>query len=352
MKTELFDRYVREVGRRLPKRQRADVEAELHSLLMDALQDRVPEGEAEDVAGEEDQVAVLEEFGPPAEMAAQYTPPRRYVIGPRLYHIYWIVVAAVAGSLALAHVILLLMALWGQTGPSEALRTTGRMVGSYFNALLTALGSVTLTFLILERTLPDSALEDLDEEGKWDPRTLPPIEERGRFELGSVIAEIVLTVIALIVFNLFPHWIGLNFVGSIDGAPIVWHSMPMLSASFFALYLPLLNVLWIARIALNVVLLRMGQWRPSTRLADLILTVFGGYILYRMLFGSSLLTVEAVQPASLRETLGSIVLRLLPVALGIGLVATAVEAVQKLIRVFRTETTRVYGRPAGKAANR
>ncbi len=33
MTTDLFDRYVREVGRRLPKKQREDVQTELHSLL-------------------------------------------------------------------------------------------------------------------------------------------------------------------------------------------------------------------------------------------------------------------------------------------------------------------------------
>ena len=50
MEAELFDRYVREVGRRLPKKQRDDVQAELHSLLMDALQDRLAERGEEDGA--------------------------------------------------------------------------------------------------------------------------------------------------------------------------------------------------------------------------------------------------------------------------------------------------------------
>jgi hypothetical protein len=359
MKAELFDRYVHEVGRRLPRKQRADVEAELRSLLMDALQDRaseadVPEGEAAaDAASEADQVAVLEEFGPPAQVAAQYTPPHRYLIGPRLYDIYWIVVAAVAGSLTLAHLVMLIVALWGQAVPFGALGPAfGEVFGGYLGALLTGFGSITLTFALLERVLPESALAELGQEKEWDPRSLPRIEDRGRLELGGVIAETVVTVVALILFNVFPEWIGVNFRGSIDGASAVWHSTPMLSAAFFTLYLPWLNALWVARIALNVVLLRMGRWQRLTRLVDLALTAFGGYILYRMIAGPSLLTLEALRPESLRETMESILLPMLQVALIIGLLATAGEAVRKLIRVFRAETVSVDGRPADSSANR
>ena len=36
----LIDRYVNEVGRHLPRKNRSDIQAELRSLLMDALEDR------------------------------------------------------------------------------------------------------------------------------------------------------------------------------------------------------------------------------------------------------------------------------------------------------------------------
>ena len=36
---ELIDRYVREVGRHLPRKNRADIETELRSLLVDNLED-------------------------------------------------------------------------------------------------------------------------------------------------------------------------------------------------------------------------------------------------------------------------------------------------------------------------
>ena len=71
---ELIDRYVHQVGRRLPERTRADVKQELRSLLIDALEEHT--GRSENFT-EEEQVAVLEEFGPPETWV---TPAKRMQI--------------------------------------------------------------------------------------------------------------------------------------------------------------------------------------------------------------------------------------------------------------------------------
>ena len=41
-----------------------------------------------------------------------------------------------------------------------------------------------------------------------------------------------------------------------------------LAPIFFTVYLPLLNVSWLLKVALNVVLLRQGRWQRWTRVAD------------------------------------------------------------------------------------
>ncbi|MBN1976673.1 MAG: hypothetical protein JW918_04650 [Anaerolineae bacterium] len=338
METKLFDRYVHEVGRRLPKRQRADVQAELHSLLMDALQDRVGE-ETEDKDGlETAQVAILEEFGPPAKVAAGYTPPHRYLIGPRVYDLYLIVAAAVAGSLSLVFLVILpLLTMWGEQEPLSALLSY--LVGildDYLGILLAGLGSVTLTFAILERVLPESALDKEDEE-TWDPRTLPEIEDtdRTRVKIGGLIVETVLTVIALIVFNFFPQWLSVSFTVSLDDTPARWYTIPVLAPVFFTTYLPLINISWILQIVLNVVLLRQSRWQLVTRLVDIFLTAFGAFILYRLITGPAFLTFEAISQESLRQLLDSFLPTLIKLGLTFGLIATIGEIIQKLYHIFR-----------------
>ncbi|TKK89291.1 hypothetical protein FDA94_10175 [Herbidospora galbida] len=63
---QLIDSYVADVARRLPRRQRADVAAELRSILLDELGDRTDPDAAR---------RVVDAFGRPAEAAARYRPP-------------------------------------------------------------------------------------------------------------------------------------------------------------------------------------------------------------------------------------------------------------------------------------
>ena len=344
MNTELFDRYVHQVGRRLPKKQRADVGQELNSLLLDALEERASPEPSEDEL-EEAQVAVLKEFGPPTEMAAHYRPSNRYLIGPRLYDVYWTVVAAVGGALTLAFAILALLVALGQP---ETLNAFGSsllgLVEGWGSALMGAFGWITIAFFILERVLPESTAIKTPDDLPWDPRGLPPIDDRMRVEVGGLVAEIVFTVIALVVFNLFPEWVGVNYWASFNDGPTQFTQIPLLAPIFFSLYLPLLNAQWLLKIGLNIVLLRQGRWQRWTRVADFFLAAFAVYIAARLAFGPDLLTLEAIRNESLREMLSSFLPLLLRIAFYVGLLGSVVEAVKKLLRIFRH--SEAYGRVA------
>lgn len=357
MTTELFDRYVREVGRRLPKKQRDDVQTELHSLLMDSLQERMAgseTGQEMDAAETEAaQIAVLKEFGPPASVAAQYRPPHRYLIGPAVYDIYWIVVAAALGGLTVAYLVLAVLMMWGEPEPLRALfPSVAKTFSSYLGALLSAFGSVTLTFAILDRVLPETAWKEEKEKEEWDPRALPAIQDQDRIEVGGLITSSVFIVLALILFNVFPEWIGVGFVRSLDDGPTGWQFTPLLSPTFFESYMPFINVLWVATLVLNLVLLRQGRWQRLTHVADLVIKVGSAFLLYRMAFGPSILTLASIQPESLRELLGSMLPRVLQFALGIGLVATVIEIIQKLFLIVRGERLAPYTINLGKPADR
>lgn len=87
MTTDLTDRYVWAVVRLLPEQQRADIDAELRSLVADDLDARLenPESSDDPVAAER---AVLAELGDPARMAAGYADPQRSLVGPELFPAY------------------------------------------------------------------------------------------------------------------------------------------------------------------------------------------------------------------------------------------------------------------------
>src|SRR5512145_2155464 len=97
----LIDRYIAEVGKHLPRKQRADIQAEIRSTLEDMLEERKPaEGSVDDAMT----IALLKEYGSPREVAESYVGPR-YLIGPRVYPTFELVtkiVVAVLVAVALA----------------------------------------------------------------------------------------------------------------------------------------------------------------------------------------------------------------------------------------------------------
>lgn len=329
-KMELVERYIREVGRRLPQKQRADVEAELRSLIMDALE--AHSGSAEAEGDEEAQVAVLQELGAPAEVAARYAPAPRYVIGPRLYDAYLRVVSIVMGAVALALMISTVVNLL-QTQPEgiNLLAAFGELILQYISAAAGAIGFTTVIFAILERTLSDEDIADLKDEDVWDPRTLPHIEDHDRIQPVAMIVGICFTVLAVVLFNLFADRLGIVYMQTEQG----WRFAPMLSATALKTYLPLWNIGWGLSLALSLVVLQQGRWQRSTRLLELGLKGFTLYVLVRMLTGPVLwapLTGWVGVDMPLVETLLTQVFRW---ALIIAVIATVVEMAQSVYRLIR-----------------
>ena len=77
--TNLIERYVHDVARRLPEKEREDVKDELRANIYDML----PEG-----ASEEQIRNVLYELGSPASLAGKYRQNPRYLISPAYYDEY------------------------------------------------------------------------------------------------------------------------------------------------------------------------------------------------------------------------------------------------------------------------
>lgn len=333
---ELVNRYVHQVGRRLPKRLRDDVKVELRSLLLDALEERTGlEAGDETAFSEEDQVAILEEFGPPAQMAAKYQPQPRYVIGPKVYNLYLIVVAAVIGAGLLASIVSTAVGrLYASSVGVEMLELLGQGLVRFFNIALSGIGSTTLVFAVLERVIPNDELK-LDDDEEWNPRDLPEIEEHDEIKPASLIVQIGILALLLIAFIAFPDRIATGVYYN-DG----WHIVSsILSPAFFSIYLPLMEIRWGLTIILNLVLLRQGRWRLGTRIADLLLRGFDIFILAWLLVGPSILNANALDRMFpiMQYTPVPLVDSALKLAFLVALVVTIIETVIKIYHTLQSQ---------------
>src|SRR5262249_9349154 len=145
----LIDKYIAEVGRHLPRKNRADIGAEIRSTLEDMLDERT-QGKVQ--ADEAAVMEVLKDYGAPREVAATYQ-THQYLIGPRLFSIFEMVLRIVFSVLIVVSLVGLGVSL-AKTGFTGAafLSSIKDWFLSLLGSLIAAFGNIVLVFAIIERT--------------------------------------------------------------------------------------------------------------------------------------------------------------------------------------------------------
>ena len=323
----LIDRYVTEVGKYLPRKNRLDIEAELRSTLEDMLEDRSQQtGRPADEALASE---LLQEYGSPRKVAATYqTHP--YLIGPRMFPTYTLLLKFVFFAVTLGLTIATVVSMIGSnlTMP-ELLKSLGDFAVSLLSALAAAFGNVTLIFAVLERVMPVPGFE---EKETWTPAKLTAEPDPGQAKMGETIVSIIFTSAALIIFNFYPQIIG---IWNLQNG--TWTQMAGLSEAFFR-YLPWINLTGVLTIALHLWLLRTEVWSVLTRLMHIVLQIIGIGIAAAMLRGPALLEFyPGAIPSDVETVVTNVFNWIVPVVLIIVIVTSTVEIVKDLVRMLRPD---------------
>lgn len=284
---DLIERYLYDVGRRLPAKQREDIKKELRSLLADALDAQTCGREPT----QEDAEAVLKEFGSPEEVAARYNGDQ-YLIGPRMFPLYktvlFIALCALAFGLALSTALGFALTPGGFDSP---LMRILQFFGSLIACSVGTVGVVTIIFFGIERGIIRERGKLGEMAGNWSPEKLPPVpKHKGDWKTADSVVAAIFTVVALIVFNSFPSVIAFYNLSSGHG-----QAVQILSNEALAAYLPLWNIGWICSLALHMVLLARRRWELGTNLAHVILQLFGAAVAVVMLTGPALLNPQMAE---------------------------------------------------------
>jgi hypothetical protein len=342
---ELLNRYVTAVGKHLPRRTRADIEAEIRSTLQDMLDDRSREtGRPVDEALVKE---VLVEYGAPEKVAATYH-TQRYLIGPRMYPIFWLVIRIVFAVLTTLFFIGLGIRIGMGPGTIEAIVSqVGKSILEYLQGMIAAFGNIVLILAILERVLPavDMGKELKEGEQAWDPSSLMKEPEPNEVKLWEPIVAILFTTLGIVIFNFYPQLISITpSLNNLGKGTVTF--VPILSDAFFR-YMPWINLIWGLEIVLNLVLLRMGRWTLPTRISELVIKLFGILLANAMLMGPSLvalttndLTAFNMDPSS-AAVLVNMFGQMVRVALVIAIVAGGFDLIKGIVRlVMRTSKVR------------
>lgn len=257
MTTTLTDRYVSATLRRVPEKQRPEIEMELRAAIADDVDARLEQGDAPETA----EHAALAELGDPYRLAASYTNRSLALIGPDIYPTYlrtlkvvcWIslpIVALVLAAISIAQGRNVFADIFGPLGQAIS-------VGIYITFI------ITLVFVILERTQPDETRQIADRA--WTPDALAmEIEPPSLTKWGDVVSQVVGSVLlaGFLVFDRLTPFVP-NKAG---------RDVPVLDQHLWSFWIPLFLVLLGLAIVYEFGKLRIGRWSVGTRVAS---TVFG-----------------------------------------------------------------------------
>ncbi|MGP4060741.1 hypothetical protein [Halobacillus sp. H74] len=198
----LIDLYIHEVTRRLPEKNRDDIEMELRSTILDML--------PEENYTEEEIKKVLVTLGDPALLASRYNDRPSYLIGPGLYDKY-LSILKMAMPIIL-FIILLVTAIEeifiysGDTGLFSIFAgLLAELSGSAINAAIHVFFWITIVFILIERFAPRKEEHQNIFNRKWTPEQLkerPIIHEKREIKRWEVLLGLLWTAIwASLYFN-------------------------------------------------------------------------------------------------------------------------------------------------------
>ncbi len=328
---DLLDKYIAEIGKHLPRKGRADIEAEIRSTLEDMLEER-NQASAKDGSspkGEEEVIALLKEYGEPRKVAESYNGPR-YLISSRLYPTFELVtkiVMSVLVGVGLLGYFLSSSSIRSGTG-WEILLPFGQYMTGLLGVMIGAFGLVVINFAILERVLPASEFDTINLDD-WDPAELAKEADSNTLKRSEPIITIILSTIGLIVYNFYPELMSLRLM--IEGE---WIVVPILSDVFFS-YLPWINVLGLLQIVFNLYLLRQDIWSTLSRLIDIILDVALIKLAFSMMRGPSLVSFDRMQITQIPESVLRILSWVPQIILLIVIVVTIGEISLMIYHLFK-----------------
>lgn len=252
----LIERYVYDVARRLPEKDRDEVSKELKSNIYDMLSENADENEIK---------AVLYKLGPPVSLAEKYRQNPRYLISPAVYDNYvrtlkWILpmigIIALCIGMIVGGINAIKDGMVDAVYFSKNILSTGISLG--VSAAFQALIWTTIGFVIAERT--GTKTED-NEEPKWKIEDLPEVlpADKGKIPLSDSIAELILIVI----FSIFAILLCTGTLPIIfmihDGNTQI---RTLFSPGFLAACIPAIIALALFGTAESIVKIKERRWTP------------------------------------------------------------------------------------------
>ncbi|GAA2226638.1 MULTISPECIES: permease prefix domain 1-containing protein [Kitasatospora] len=259
MTTALTDRYIAATVRRVPDKQRGEIERELRAAIADDVEARIQRGEAPADA----EYAALAELGSPERLAAGYSHSALALIGADTYPGY---VHALRGACqSVLPVVYIVLVLVARAHGENAWVALLRPIGSTVTVAVYLAVCVTVPFVIADR-VRGARSEAAPAAGPWTPDQLPadqPRPAQGRDLVTGVIRA------AALIAALFAQRV-ISPVTTPSGEHV-----PIINPGLWDFWIPYFAGVLALSVLLDVVVLRLRRGSPAIAIARVAFTLAG-----------------------------------------------------------------------------
>lgn len=311
---ELLERYLGQIKKHLPYKDKEDTIKELRSLILEEFDSRSNGTNEEELIYE-----IIKEYGYPIEVAARYRDTEPLISGelrPFFYMVLKIITLAVPGVIMLVKII-------GFIDVSvtfnllDLLLEMAYAIPSAINSLLLGYGFVFVIFVLIEKYGKAEFQKEIPE---FEPKTLPAIpKDVFKISIFENVFEILMSVAFLYLINLTEGLIKIT---------IDIETYSLLNENFDKM-LPFINVSII--LALIISIIELGRHKKShiTTTLRLIQTLFSATILF------ILASNEIFTPIIIEEYGLNMIPNILRIIMYFGGLASIIGGIYNFIKIFR-----------------
>ncbi|NLL77735.1 MAG: hypothetical protein GX235_10910 [Clostridiales bacterium] len=266
---ELIERYLYDVIRRLPEKQREDIEQELRTLIEDMIEERAESGE---YSREECERYVLNELGNPVKLAKSYRGGEDSLISGEYYDEYCfilkiILICAGVGIIVSNIASTVIHAVDAEVITNGTWREMFDVGISLPAVLLQIFGTITLIFAIMQRYNVKINVE----EEEWSVEKLPQIPyKKAIISRGESAVGIVFGILVILLFTYRPQLMGAWIK---RGDSIV--SIPLFNLPIWGKVLPFFIISVTAGIISDFVKLVAGRYNYRVMITTIVMDILG-----------------------------------------------------------------------------
>jgi len=277
---ELLERYLTQIERHLPLKDRSETTKELRSLILDQLDEAISTGLDKEIA----LYNIIVEMGDPRDVANNYFDSKPLIsrkLEPTLKLVLKIMSITLPLGLTFGHMLDYVLNNDNTTVMDNLLNIV-YTVPSTLYSLLFGYGIVFVIFFLIERYIHPNADQEFNDalikEKEFNPNLLPKIPTKHfKVSLFESIFSILVTTLIVYLFNIQEGLIAITVGGTIEH----------LFNTDFDRLLPFINISWFISIGLNIYYLFKRRKTITSKTIELFHHIYSG-VIFILLANSSL----------------------------------------------------------------